>query len=463
MKAPRDIIREKRRNKNTMRSSRLVGAVAAILAFLALCSNAPAQNPWLQPASDLAAQIAVIFSHGTARLMIRNLSSLPVDEIPAIRKRLEQDLRARGIVAGSAPNDTIIRVTLSEDRLDGLWVAEVIRGDDTQVAIVRAGLPFKLPAENRQISLRAEHFWEDSDYHVSPIRAMVNADPILAASETKMVKVVVESSALSVYTQGFAGWSLIKAAELNIPGASQRDPHSLVIQTEDGEGFSAFAPGIRCTGNPTQPTSSAPKPSDYWTIDCHSSDDPWPLAPMSDPATPLSGADPNPSANPPPSAQTAPTRPQIYAFYNPARNYFTGVVSPGVGVNLPPFYSAAVLQRASGTALLIGGIDGKVLLAASGRLTTVSGTSDWGSDFAQFQSGCGDGSQIIVSSNEDSDTDSLRAFQITGSEATPLSAPLQIDGTVTAVQSAPDGKSIFAVIRNPQNQYEVDRVTALCN
>jgi len=29
--------------------------------------------------------------------------------------------------------------------------------------------------------------------------------------------------------------------------------------------------------------------------------------------------------------------------------------------------------------------------------------------------------------------------------------------------TAPDGKSVYAVIRTPKNQYEVDRVTALCD
>jgi hypothetical protein len=48
-------------------------------------------------------------------------------------------------------------------------------------------------------------------------------------------------------------------------------------------------------------------------------------------------------------------------------------------------------------------------------------------------------------------------------EAVPASAPLAMDGTVTALWSAPDGKSVLAVVRNAADEYEVDRVTALCN
>ena len=37
--------------------------------------------------------------------------------------------------------------------------------------------------------------------------------------------------------------------------------------------------------------------------------------------------------------------PPFSAFYNSARNYFTGVVTPSVGVDLPPFYAAALIPR----------------------------------------------------------------------------------------------------------------------
>ncbi len=59
--------------------------------------------------------------------------------------------------------------------------------------------------------------------------------------------------------------------------------------------------------------------------------------------------------------------------------------------------------------------------------------------------------------------DSLRAFEIPALEAVPMSAPLAMDGTVTALWTSSDGKSAMAAVRNAANEYEVDRVTALCN
>ena len=52
---------------------------------------------------------------GQAQLTVRNLSTIQTSEIPAIRKLLEQDLKARGVLAGGAESANAIRVTLSEN------------------------------------------------------------------------------------------------------------------------------------------------------------------------------------------------------------------------------------------------------------------------------------------------------------------------------------------------------------
>jgi hypothetical protein len=448
-----------------MRLSKLVRPVVAILAFIALCASAPAQSPWQEPASDLAAQIAAILGHGSARLMIRNLSSLSVEEIPAIRKLLEQDLRTHAITANSAPNDTIIRITLSESAHDFTWVAEVIQGDDSQVAIVQSALSHTVTGPAAvQMQLRKERFV--GPYELTSLPCFPDAKPpLLAVAERQHGLIVLKQGCLLALDRSPTGFSDGKGFyHLNSSQADARDPRGLLVATPDGDGFIAYLPGTVCTGsfNPTEEPDHPP--GEGWSLNCRPSDEPWPLTALTTSTTPSqSGSAANPPTNPP-----APAGLQIRAFFNSARNYFTGVVSPSMGVDLPPFYSAAALPRATGTALLINSIDGKVLLVANGKLTAVNGTSDWGSDFALIHAGCGDGVQIIVSGAASSapgnpPTDSLRAFQITGSDATPASAPLAIEGTVTALWSAPDGKSVFAVIRDPQNQYEVDRVTALCD
>jgi hypothetical protein len=154
----------------------------------------------------------------------------------------------------------------------------------------------------------------------------------------------------------------------------------------------------------------------------------------------------------------------VKAFFNAARNYFTGVITPSVGVDLPPFYAAAWIPRAAdGAAMLAGGVDGKVSMIENGVSKPVAGTRDWGSDFAVMRSGCGGGAQIVASSSGEAAADSLRAYEVPALEALPVSAPLEVGGTVMALWPAPDGKSVLAAVHDAANEYEVDRVSAFCN
>ena len=69
------------------------------------------------------------------------------------------------------------------------------------------------------------------------------------------------------------------------------------------------------------------------------------------------------------------------------RDYFTGVLAPGFGMDLPPFYQASDIPRPTGTGMLLNGVDGRVMLMENNTLKPVSGANDWGSDFAVIRSG----------------------------------------------------------------------------
>ncbi|MGD0911006.1 MAG: hypothetical protein ABR928_03880 [Terracidiphilus sp.] len=428
-----------------MRVSRLILAVAAILAFLAQCGAAHAQSPWQQPAADLAGQIASILGHGAARLMIRNQSSLAVDGIPEIRKLLEQDLRARGIVANSAPNDTIIRVTLSENARGLTWVAEVIRGDDTQVAVVDVPPAHPFPSVPR------------AEMILRRVSIYTSIDPILGGFEFGNQMVLLTPHSIKHEVLADQGWEEQHSIPIPAHVAAPRDPRGVLIPASQEPAlleFETWLPGEHCSGSLKNQTD--------FNVGCHASDDPWPFAGTAFEPPPSSGPASTSIANTSAPNPSMPARPELRAFYNTARDYYTGVVSPSLGVELPPFYSAVKVQWKTPDALVIGTIDGKVLLADDGKIITLNGTSEWGSDFATIRSGCGAGLPI-VSGAGDSSSDTLRAYAVIGSNAEPRSAPLTIDGTVTALWTAPDGKSVYAVIRTPKNQYEVDRVTALCD
>jgi hypothetical protein len=401
--------------------------VAMAAHFSWVASGTPVNTPWDQPAASLAEQIATILGPGQAHLTLHNLSTIPSQDLPAIRSQLEQDLRAHGITSSSDEAANLLRITLSENSRERLWIAEIVEGNETRVVMVRFALARQSPPQPASgITLHKQLI-------------VTSREPVLAALETQSGLVTLEPERIRVYAHSPTGWNQPIVFPISQKRPLARDPRGILMASADGLAFEAQVPGAHCDGAYTGVMAGAP-----WKIDCHESDDPWPI-----------GA---PSINAPP----------LKAFYNATRDYFTGIVAPSRGIDLPAFYSAAWLPHAATTALLINTTDGKLQIVDNGSTAPVAGARDWGSDFAAIQSGCGSGTQIVASGSGSAVQDSLRAYEIPALEATPASAALTVDGSITALWTAPGGKSIVAIVRNsPQQgqpfQYEVDRVTATCN
>lgn len=409
-----------------------VAMVAAIASVLVGSNASAAPGHWEQPAANLADQVVEILGPGQARLTIRNLSSIPTDEIQAIRKLLVQDLKAHGVLASGAESANLIRVTLSESANERLWVAEVVEGNETRVAMVRVepGVTQQAQAASG-LTLRTQ-------------TVLTSKEDVLAMLETPVGLVAVEPEEIVVYSHVDGGWQPQKRIGIGQKKPLPRDPRAVIVPLQGGDGFVAYLAGTACSGN-----NQSAQPGTEWVVHCTERDDPW-MIPGSEATLSAEGAAGNNAT-------------ALKAFYNASRNYFTGVVVPAQSVDLPPFYSAALLPGPNGNGLLIDGIDGKVQIIENGVLRPVAAARDWGSDFASLHTGCGAGTQIVVSGSGADATDSLRAFELPAQEAVPVSAPLAMDGTVTALWTAPDGKSVFAVVRDKTDRYEVDRVTAFCN
>ena len=421
-----------------MRAMRLIRVAALGLWGLAGCAAQAIQTPgqWSQPAAELAVQIADIIGPGQAQLTIRNISTIRASEIPPIQKLIEQDLKAHGVLVSGAESANSIRISLSENARERLWVAEVMEGNETHVTMVHVDTsPSSESTTSEHMVLRREKIAG----RFNQIGGVVRNDPILAAAEINGHFLVVYPDRISIFSSTGGAWT--ETNTLMTDRKLTRDLRGALVAKADGSGFTAYTPGAQCIGSYSLPLSG-PTTESGWSVHCHASDDPWPVYQSGDAS----------SATP------------LRAFYNSARDFFTGVVTPGIGVDLPPFYAAGMIPRAAGgAALLISGVDGNVQLIENGAARSVAGTRDWGSDFAVMRSGCGAGTQVIASSSGEAANDSLRAFEIPALDALPVSGPLKLDGTVTAMWTAQDGKSTFAVVRKLAGAYEVDRVTALCN
>jgi hypothetical protein len=418
-------------------------AACLLLLTLPASNAAGASTPWDVPAAQLAEQIAGLLGPGQAQLDLTNRSAIPPSEIPAIRKSLEDALRSHGVRLADAASANSIHITLSENARERLWIAQIAEGNEIQVTMVRMdGQAAPAVSAEGGVVLQRNRLWLSSS-ETADNRGP--AAPVLAALELHGELVVLMQDRVTVFAKAATGWSekqrLPITAHVEAGHPFPRDPRGELVSMPDGSGFAAYLPGIKCSStfnSPTTPDGSTAEGA----LTCNTSDDPWPLVGQ--------------SAN-------------AKAFYNAARNYFTGVITPNYGAELTPFYSAVVLPQspftqgaATSTPLLASLINGKLQLVTQSASRTVSGARDWGSEIAVLNTGCGSGAQVLASASGEAASDSLRAYEIHGQEAVAVSAPMPIDGSIMALDTATDLSSVLAIVRNGQNDYEVDRVTAVC-
>jgi hypothetical protein len=409
---------------------RLSGWGAALVCLVAvLWVPAARAASWEQPASDLARQIASLTGPGPARLLMQNVSTLPAGDLPVIRRLLEQDLRRLGVLPGGSDSATLIRVTLSENLQGGLWVAEVQEGTETRVTMLAVPLAPAAPGgSGGAITIRRTLLiTEDAPVLDAKIFVTGGVQRLVVLEQEQIV--TWERNAAALATDA---WMPDQTFPIAHTRPFPRDLRGELVAAADHP-FDAWLPGVACHG-----TEAGAGVGTALSVTCVDSDDPWPLA-----GTML--------------RQTA--------FYNDLRDNFTGILAPGLGMDLPPFYEAGEIPHETGASLLLTLVDGRVLLMDGGVAKPVTGANDWGSDFAVLRSGCGSGAQVLVSgSGAAAAGDSLRAWEIAGREAVPVSAPISVDGAVTAIWASTDGASATVIVRREAPvRYEVWNGSALCN
>ena len=418
---------DKRTNPPKRQRLHLVCMTLALLA--APCARAA--GPWDQPTAQLAAKIAEILGAGQVQLVLTNRSSIAPSEIAPIRHLIEQDLHTRGVGISGSESANLVRITLSENSRERLWVAEIVEGNQTQVAMIHFERePISAKSTETGLILEKKRLWTSKPQD----------GPILAALETSDQAFVLELDQIVFLNRTPAGWQEQNRWNLGQVRAQSRDPRGLIIAAPDGNSLTIVTPGRQCTANRAASPELA-KAADEWKISCQESDDPWPV-----------------------TTNVAAASSKLNAFYNASRNYFTGVFTPNPGADLPPFYSLIAIPHPTDDrpALLLTGLNGTVQMMDGDSLKPVAGTRDWGSDIASLHPNCGFGTQILTSASGEAENDSLRAFEMPSQEAVAVSAPLDMGGTITSLSTSPDGASALAIIRKSTMEYEVDRVTALC-
>jgi hypothetical protein len=386
--------------------------VSSVLLFCLAASAGQAAGKWDAQVSELARKIVAITGSATASFSVQNASSLSTDAVASIRRGLLDQLRDSGVKLRDG-GPTVIRVTLSESVRGFLWIAEVQQGADPKVAMVAFSKPDSSTASVSPMLLRRSFLFSQPDQIL---------DAAIWQARDQRYLLVLSPTQVSIYRQNGARWEV--ATSVGIPHeAYPRDLRGRLWVGHAGD-WRAFLPGIQCSG----PAQLQPQ------VTCHDSDDPWPITEKSK------------------------------AFYNSARNYFTGALVPPLVQPFPPFFSAAQPRQGNDDFWVYAGTNGQVMFFDGTAARVLTSTRDFGSDLASVRSGCGSGTQLLASAAGDDPTnDTIRAFEVDEREARVVSPPLAFDGSLTALWTTPEGDAAVAVVRTPTGSYEAYSVSVACN
>lgn len=411
-------------NRQSEIGNAIVGAVsmrifALITACIALTAAAFAADPSVEAARQLASQVAAKVGAGSAiAVSVRNLSSMPAGRFSGLQGTIQAELWAQGMQAVEKSRAVAeVEVTVSENARGYLLVADIHQGQNEDVVmtpLARSG-PGGLPAGGTMMVLRK-----------TPL--LSQAEPILDVAQLQTggapQLLVLDSHKVALYAVENSGVKLEAEQAWASPLARTRDVRGRLVLRRDRL-FDAYLPGQVC--------SSAAQA--VQGMQCRASDDPWPLD---------SGEG------------------TLNAFYAATRNYFTGTLtgSLGRGHDLGPFYGVAMLPQA----MYFTGVDGSVRVLAGGRVLS-TGIGGWGSDIAAVNSGCGSGWQLLATSTADyTAADSVQAYDVSASDAIPVSQKIEFPGPITALWTSADHASAVAVAHNLNTgQYEAAILTIACS
>jgi hypothetical protein len=389
-----------------------------VVLFL-LAGQAWADN-WSGPEAQLAAKIVAITGPGTVALDFKNHSSLRQADVDEIRRGVLIQLATLGLRFVNAEQAAaIVQVFLSQDLRDYVWIAEIHPGaNESSVVMISFIRPDTQPAglEAAAMVVRKTLLWSQAD------RILDAA--ILDGTPSHLV--VLDSNGVTVYRMQDSRWQSEQFLAVAHSRPWPRDLRGRLVLRKDHL-FDAYLPGIFCRS-----TSSA-----RMAMACYESDDPWPI-----------GTDQH----------------GLSAFFTPLRNFFTGVLVPGVGkqTTAPAFYSAAALPRENYTLWLLASVNGPLHML-DGITDQTAGKLGWGSDIAGVHSGCGSGWQILATESGDNRSDTVRAFEFPDRDPIAVSQPADFGGPITALWAESSGNGAIAVSQNSETgRYEAFRLTITC-
>ena len=403
------------RNLTMFQTSRLRWLCCVLL----LCSTSAFAADWRVPETQMAEKISAITGPGVIALEVSNRSSISSSDVDQIRRGITSALAVSGIrVWNPDQASATAKVTLSENLQSYVWVVEVKQGaNETNTAIVSVPRPDSaLAAQNAPpLAIRATPIVSRSE----PILdfALLDGSPRRA--------LLLGEDSVALYEENNGHWIAGQSIPINHPHPFPRDARGRIILRRDHL-FDAYLPGIICHSTNGLPLAAT----------CSQSDDPWPLG----------------------------TDTGLSAFFAPARNFFTGALVPGIGKqrSAPAFYSAVAISKPNYVLWIFSGTDNQIHFL-DGINQQAAPRIHWGSSIAGAHAACRPDAQVLATSVDAADEDSVQAFEFPDREPVAVTQKLAINGVVTALWSATAPDSANLVYRNAGiGNYEAVQLNLAC-
>jgi len=145
---------------------------------------------------------------------------------------------------------------------------------------------------------------------------------------------------------------------------------------------------------------------------------------------------------------------QARAVVASEQNWFEWIADGAVGTNAarlkrPPFYSISGFEVSGQAAWVVSGTDGQVRVFTGKSKESLASTSGWGADLATVKSNCGAGWQILATTPRDySENDSIIVYELVGVDFRAESDPIEMDGPIVSMWSGENGEPARAVVHN---------------
>jgi hypothetical protein len=392
--------------------------VAGRLSVILVLSSAFAwAKDWDALVENLAAKISAVTGQSPISFDLVNRSSLDHSEVEIIRRAFIDKLSASGLrFANSEQSTANVKVSLSENLSDYVWIAEIRRGANDPVMVMISMQRANAASTSHDalaLMVRKTLLWSSDEQ-------VLDADTIHGTS-SRMV--VLYSNQVKLYKLQIDRWMEEQTLSISHSQPWPRDLRGRLVLRQDR--FEAHLPGVLCHS------------LEFSAINCRVSNDPWPVG---IPSLPLN------------------------SFYAESRNFFTGGLSPGVGkqTTAPAFYSLAPIPREKYTLWFVAAAEGRVHVL-DGTNDSIVPSLDWGTEIVTVRSKCGSGWQILATRSGAVQQDIVQAFEVADRQPLAVGQPAELSGGVTSLWTSADESGAIAVVRNFQTgKYEVYLLTINC-